>query len=181
MQRKFILISGKAESGKDTSASAMSDYLATIGKSFTIVRFGDMLKSILKTFSGWNGEKDIAGRQLLQDTSNSYRKNVSDTYFPEMLSGVIKAIYPDVEYILIPDTRYPQEIETIMSNFANDDVFCVRIERMNHENRLTNEQRLHDSEVSLDAYEYFDYVLQASTIEENYSKSIKILEEILNG
>ena len=112
---KIILISGKAESGKDTSASAMSDYLATIGKSFTIVRFGDMLKSILKTFSGWNGEKDIIGRQLLQDTSNSYRKNVSDTYFPEMLSGVIKAIYPDVEYILIPDTK--------MSSILSVDIF----------------------------------------------------------
>ena len=181
MNRKFILISGKAESGKDTMAYNMSSYLDIIGKTNKIVKCGDFVKSIARDFLNWDGEKDTKGRQLLQDTATCYRQNVNTTYFPEMLSALVKALFPDIEYILVPDTRYEQEIETIMSQFPNDDVFCLRVNRPNHENKLTESQRTHDSETSLDEYNYFDYILDCYRLEDNAVGSIKILEEIVNG
>lgn len=63
---KIISISGKAQSGKDTTAALLKEVLETDGYTVLIAHYADLLKYICKTFFGWNGVKDEAGRQMLQ-------------------------------------------------------------------------------------------------------------------
>ena len=63
---KVICISGKAQHGKDTSALMVKEMLEDDGYKVLIAHYGDLVKYICRTFFQWNGEKDEAGRSLLQ-------------------------------------------------------------------------------------------------------------------
>ena len=66
---KIFLISGKAESGKNTVADFIANYYmkSYIDKNNFIrgVAFADEVKSIAYSL-GWDGVKDLKGRELLQ-------------------------------------------------------------------------------------------------------------------
>ena len=61
--KKIILISGKAQNGKDTVADILMEQLE--GKSIKLA-YADYLKLICRKYFGWNGEKDVKGRSTLQ-------------------------------------------------------------------------------------------------------------------
>ena len=56
---------------------------------------------------------------------------------------------------IIPDTRFPNEIEKMRDCF---DCSCVHVSRPGFENSLTEEQRNHPSETALNGY-LFDHEL----------------------
>ena len=74
-----------------------------------------------------------------------------------------KIINDDFDYLLVDDCRYPNEITAWYGK--GYDVTTVRIERPNHGNALTYEQRKHISETSLDNYS-FDLTLTADSLAE---------------
>ena len=53
-----ILISGKARSGKDSFANALSEILQSKDKKVLITHYADLLKYVCRQFFDWNGEKD---------------------------------------------------------------------------------------------------------------------------
>ena len=63
---KIILISGKGEHGKTTTARIISNKLEENGKRVAIVPFASYLKFVCKEYFGWDGKKDEKGRQTLQ-------------------------------------------------------------------------------------------------------------------
>ena len=60
------------------------------------------------------------------------------------------------DYILIPDTRFPNEIEVLKAH--GFDVSTVRVNRSNYESKLTEEQLKHPSETSLDNWDFDFYI-----------------------
>ena len=69
----------------------------------------------------------------------------------------ILQFFPDEwDYVIIPDTRFPNELEVLREN--NIDTVLVRVERPGFISPLTAEQQNHPSETSLDNYKY-DYVI----------------------
>ena len=91
-------------------------------------------------------------------------RNVVPDYWTAVVGGLLKAFEPfDVfDVALVPDARFENEIEILMDIL--DDVTTVRIERKNADGTdwvnpsLTEEQKNHPSEISLDKY-VFDYVV----------------------
>ena len=67
-----IMISGKAESGKDFTASILKEELEKKGRKILIVHYADYLKFIAKEYFGWDGVKDEKGRNIF-----AYRKRSS--------------------------------------------------------------------------------------------------------
>jgi hypothetical protein len=67
----------------------------------------------------------------------------------------------DFDFFIIADCRFPNEIEYVKQYFGEDSVYTVRVHRMNFESRLTEEQRQHPSETSLDDWEDWDYKIIA--------------------
>ena len=153
---RIICISGKSGSGKDFTAQIMKQNLEKSGLNVKIIHFADLLKGICRDWFGWNGEKDEAGRSLLQWVgTDCVRKRYTDfwvTYIAKLLD-----VFDDQwDYVLIPDTRYSNEIGVLRDFGFN--VFTVRVTREGYENWLTDEQACHSSEVELDQY-MFDHYL----------------------
>lgn len=153
---KIILISAKAQHGKDTSASILKEILEQVNKKVLIAHYADLLKYICKTFFNWNGEKDDEGRTLLQRVGTDVIRKINPDYWVNFISEFFKLFPNEWDYVLIPDVRFPNEIREMI--FNGFDVFSVRINRTDFESSLTEEQKNHISEIALDNYQ-FDYYI----------------------
>lgn len=167
---KVILISGKARSGKDQTAQYFKDILVKNGRKAIICHYADALKHFLKNSLGWDGNKDEKGRELLQRWGTDIiRKNNPDCWVNiiiELLKGLEKTDY----YVIIPDTRFKNEIEKIKDNDFRS--ITVRVERPNFNNGLTEEQKNHPSETDLDDYD-FDYYIDNDKGLEELQKAVQ--------
>lgn len=153
---KVICISGKAGHGKDTIAELMKEHLIRQGKSVLVTHYADLVKYICKQFFGWNGLKDVNGRQLLQNVGTDVVRSQNPNYWVDFVIGILTMFSDKWEYVLIPDCRFPNEIEKMKQDGFN--VITLRIVRSNYRSSLTNEQKNHPSETALDNYN-FDYTI----------------------
>lgn len=146
---RVILISGSARFGKDSTAFMMKELLEKQKKKVLIIHYADNLKLFAKNYFGWSGQKDQKGRELLQWLGTDVvRKNYEDTWV-DMIVALLKGIKTLYDYVIIPDVRFPNEIDRMRDNF---DCITVRVIRPNFDNGLTEEQRKHPSETALDNY-----------------------------
>lgn len=165
---KVITVSGKAEAGKDTSAKLLKEKLEELGYSAVIYHYADLLKFICEKFFGWDGQKNEEGRSLLQYVGTEVVRAKYPDYWVDFVKGLLKLFPNEWDFVIIPDTRFPNEIDLIKQEF---DCVAVRVTRPNYENHLTQEQRQHASEVALDAY-MFDYEIT------NLGNMLSLQEEI---
>ncbi len=163
---KVILISAKAQHGKDTAAELLKEMLN--GK-VLIGHYADLLKYICKTYFDWNGEKDEAGRTLLQRIGTDIIRKKQPDYWVKFLADIITFFPEKWDYIIIPDCRFPNEIEYMKKRF---DTTTIRVKRLNYDNGLTEEQKQHPSETALDNYK-FDYYINAPSGIDNLKKEIE--------
>ena len=144
---RIVLISGKARSGKDTTAKIIEKYLLSIGKRALVIHYADFLKEFCRVNYGYRGIKDASDRYILQHVGTDIvRKNNPDTWV-NIIVELLKGIKTEFDFVLIPDVRFENEIDVIKRNF--DDVFCIDIIRDNFDNGLTESQKLHPSEMGL--------------------------------
>lgn len=146
---RVILISGSARFGKDSAAFMMKELLEKQKKRVLIIHYADNLKLFAKNYFGWSGQKDQKGRELLQWLGTDVvRKNYEDTWV-DMIIALLKGIKTLYDYVIIPDVRFPNEIDKMCDNF---NCITVRVIRPNFDNGLTEEQKKHPSETALDNY-----------------------------
>ena len=149
---KIITFSGKAQHGKDTTAKYMKEFFESLGKKVVILHFADYLKYVCKEYFHWNGIKDEIGRTILQKVGTDLaRKNYPDIWV-NVVSNFILAFKTEFDYFLVPDCRFPNEIDLLKEKF--DLVYSVIVKRNKFDNGLTEEQKLHPSETALDEYEF---------------------------
>lgn len=147
---KILCISGRARHGKDTTAQFLKEALEHKGKKVLIAHYGDLVKYVCKTFFDWNGEKDEAGRTLLQYIGTDCIRANTPNYWVDFVLSVLKH-FPDTwDYVLIPDCRFPNEIDCVKN--AGWDTMHVRVVRRGNGfvSPLTEEQQNHISETALD-------------------------------
>lgn len=152
---KVCCISAKAQHGKDTAAESLKYYLENKGNKVLITHFADLLKFICTKFFDWNGLKDEAGRTLLQYIGTDIVGAKKPEYWAEFIVSILKMFENEWDYVLIPDCRYPIEVETVSKSF---ETYVLRVERPNFDSGLTETQKKHASEVSMDNYT-FDAIL----------------------
>lgn len=157
-----ILLSGKAQSGKDFIANIMKQQFEENGNKVLVTHYADLLKYILKTFFNWDGKKDKHGRHLLQYVGTDVIRKKMPDYWVNFISQMISFFPNEWNYILIPDARFPNEIEVIQKN-PDVNVITIRIHRPNYKSKLTEEQQQHPSETSLDEYGFDYYVTNDGT------------------
>ena len=146
---RVILISGKARHGKDTVAGYMRDYLHyRLEKSVLIAHYADLVKYVCRTFFEWDGAKDKHGRTLLQSIGTDIVRKQDPDFWARFLSEIL-SFFPDQwDYVIIPDTRFNNEIECLKN--AGFPVIHMRVDRPCFDNGLTEEQKRHISETALD-------------------------------
>lgn len=159
-----IIISGKAGNGKDMTAQFMKEALEKHGKRVLIIHYGDAVKWVLRDYFNWNGKKDEVGRTLLQRVGTDIVRAKHPNFWTAIVVGLLQSFepYSDFDIALVPDARFPNEVDIALQELQN--CVAVRVERRNSDGTewinptLTEEQRKHPSETSLDCYA-FDYVI----------------------
>ena len=173
-QVKVIILSGKAGSGKSYVANKLNEKLSNS----IVISYASYLKEYVKNISDWDGSEESKEevRTLLQQIGVELIKNKIDDKF------LINRVLQDVEvysyffdYIIISDARFIDEIECI-KNESNS--FVINI--IGKDNNLTNEEKKHSTEVSLDDYDNFDYILdnRKENIESDIENIIKKVGEL---
>lgn len=145
---KVICIGGKAQNGKDTAATMFLEELTNRDKKTIIVHYADLLKFICKLFFKWNGVKDEEGRSLLQRVGTDRVREEFPDYWVDFVIGIVKFFPNEWDYIIIPDTRFPNEIHKWKD--AGYESIYIRVQRKNFVSPLTPEQQQHRSEIALD-------------------------------
>lgn len=173
---KIITISGKAQHGKDTVANIMKEILEEQDNRVLVAHYGDLVKYCITTFLNWDGNKDEFGRYLLQHFGTDIVRAKSPNYWVNFIVDMLTFLNGMWEYVLIPDARYPNEIDRLKE--SGFDVVTVRVNRSTVNDHMTEEQRAHSSETALDEYK-MDYVIQNDgSLSSLRSKVESILEEI---
>ena len=138
-----------ARHGKDTTAKFLQDALQEKSRRVLVAHFGDLVKYVCQKFFGWNGEKDEAGRTLLQQIGTDRVRAQDENYWVRFLAEIL-TMFPDQwDYVLIPDCRFPNEISCLKD--AGLDILHVRVVRPFFVSPLTQEQQNHPSETALDS------------------------------
>lgn len=118
------------------------------GKKVLIIHYADLLKFMCKQLFSWNGEKDERGRTLLQHVGTNIIRAKRPDYWVDYVASVLELFNDEWEYVLIPDCRFPNEINSMRDK--GFDVTHVCIDRGDYDNGLTDEQKSHPSETALD-------------------------------
>ena len=171
---KVIPVSGKAQHGKDTFAEMLKSTLIETYKLTTdevkIMHYGDFVKFIAAEYGGWDGQKDEAGRTLLQVIGTERgRYTVDPLIWVKMVEAAIGIFADKVKYVIIPDTRFPNEIEYFYNRVIGSQhvkTIPIRVERPDFDNGLTEEQKNHPSETSLDNYDDFVFKFSCYSLED---------------
>lgn len=146
---KVICISGQARAGKDTTAAMMKKVLEeTQHQRVLIIHYADLLKFMCKSLFSWDGQKDEAGRHILQYVGTDVIRKQEPDFWVAFIIKVLRLFPNEWDYVLIPDARFPNEISELRK--AGFDVRHIHVSRP-IENGLTEEQRNHISETALNA------------------------------
>ena len=174
---KVIAISGHAQNGKDTVASGIETLLNMQGRSTLVIHNADLLKYMCKSIFGWDGVKDEAGRKLLQTVGTDVIRKQNPDFWVSFICSVLK-FFPDRwEYVLIPDTRFPNEITYLREHGL--DVIHLRVEREGFNSALTDEQKKHPSETALDDVTADYYIKNDAGVHELFREVRLFVEENL--
>jgi hypothetical protein len=174
---KIILISGKANAGKDLTGLIMKDYLVGQNYKVLIIHYADLVKYICKQFFNWDGIKDEKGRGLLQYVGTEKVRSKYPDFWVDFVMNMLILFKGEWDYVIIPDARFPNEIDKLRN--MGWDCTVLRVERNNFKSKLTEEQLQHPSETALDNYK-FDYIIDNNgTIEELKTEIAKVKDKIL--
>lgn len=156
------MISGKSGHGKDTAAQMMKDILEKQQQRVLVIHFADLVKHYAFDYYNWDGQKQEAGRALLQKIGTEMMRTHFPTYWAEIVGKFIAVAgqLNDFDYCLIPDWRFKNEFTTVYEyNTGINPIYRVRVERNGYRNpAMTDEQFYHISETELDNTD-FDWLI----------------------
>ena len=166
---KIYMISGKAGTGKNTISSIIKEFY---GDNAIEISFSYYIKDYAKRISNWDGSEDTKPRELLQQLGiELVRNNIDPMFFINRTLQDIKVFSYFYDVIIISGGRLVEELETIKKNYPNSISIGVI---SNNENKLTESEKNHFTEVALDNYNNYDYVI-------NNNDSIEVLKnDVLN-
>ena len=157
-EAKIIILSGKARSGKDTSMEIMKSIYESEGKKVINLAYALYIKNYAKQISNWDGNDETKPRELLQTLGTEIIRNkIDEEFFIKRMIGDIKVYSYFYDVIIISDARVKKEIDLIKNEFIN--VTSINIVRDNYVSELKESEKIHFTEVDLDDFDKFDYII----------------------
>ena len=168
---KIFILSGKAASGKNVVANIIQEYFKK--ENCIQVSYAYYIKDYLTRMGKYNESEKSRYRSLLQEFGIDFLSKHIDSHF------LIRRVLEDIEVfsyfydvIIITDARLIDEVEIPKKHFQN--VTTIRI--TNHtKNDLTEMEQKHITEVDLDLYEKFDYVIENNGSLEELQEKVRFL------
>jgi hypothetical protein len=171
-------LSGKAGSGKDTLAENLIK-----NHGFFRLSFGDGLKEHCRTVHIWDGQKDEAGRRLLQtEGTDKHRASYPNVWIDILVNKMRMLLADGYDRFVITDVRFENEWELVHSGIKNlewgKDATTKNIRIIGRKMEMSEEAMNHPSETALDDFDFDFYVENTGTIEELDEKTNKIIENL---
>ena len=166
----IVLLSGKAQHGKDTCGQYIADMLKEHSKRVLIAHYGDLVKYICTQFFGWDGKKDEAGRAMLQRVGTDVIRKQYPDYWVNFLLELFRLFKDEWDYVIIPDVRFENEVDLFKD--SEFDTIHLRVLRTDFESPLTIEQQHHPSETALDHVVPDKWIYNMGTLEELSERAI---------
>lgn len=157
---KIIVIAGKARSGKNTIGDMLKELYIRDNKKVIISPYTKYLKEYIREITGDDFLDDHKPRELLQQLGVEIIKEKlgkKDMFIDRQLDDIdIYAYFFDV--IIIPDARFPREIDIVKERYSNVTTIKVISAR---ESDLNQKEKEHITETALDNYDdsHFDYII----------------------
>ena len=168
---KVYLISGPARNGKDTIGDFLEKDYKEMGYKVCRTQIAKYLKMYIKDYFGWDGSEETKPRELLQNLGVELIKtHIDDSMLVRRMVEDIKVYSYFYDVITISDARFPNEIDTIKNNFSK--VISIRVLRA-EKNDLTEKQNKHATEIAMNDYSNYDYVINNNDTLENLEKEVR--------
>ena len=113
---------------------------------------------------------------MLQQVGTEGIRSKEPDYFVGFVADMLYFFGDQWDYVLIPDTRFPNEIDYLKN--TGFDVLYIRVIRENFESPLTEEQQNHPSETALDEYDA-DVMLYNDSTLDDLKFSVKRLTDVM--
>ena len=113
---------------------------------------------------------------MLQTVGTNVISAQQKDFWVNFIVSILKFFHDEWDIVLIPDCRFPVEIEVMKDNF---DTTLLRIERPNFDNGLSAVQKAHASETSLDDYKFDTIIYNSGSLEELRGKLIEYANNLI--
>ncbi len=175
----IICICGKARSGKSTISRCLEKLFIDNKKKVIVSPYTKYLKKYIEDITGNVIDEDNKPRNLLQNLSSELIKGIlndNDFFIRRQIEDInFYSYFADV--ILINDVRFPREIDVLKRKY--DRVISIGVKRNNFNSGLTIEEKNDITEVSLDNYNNYDYVIENNGFDELDNMVKKLFNDII--
>lgn len=174
---KIILLGGKANSGKDSTAEYIDQYYRSRGLDVVNIQIGYYIKMYAKEIAKWDGDNETKPRQLLQDLGTELiRKQIDENFFIKRILQDIDIYSRYFDIITISDGRLPEEFAAI--KLAYPETVTVHVTRPGYSSRLSKGQKAHITEMLVDEIDYDLEIVNDGSLDDLQVKSIELVQRI---
>lgn len=173
---KLYLICGKARAGKDTFAKLIKQEEEKDNNKVCILKLTAPLYSWAEDYFNYDKEKDEKPRELLQTLGYDILqlKLKKKDFLLDYLITTIEVLDNYYGVGLITDGRLVHEIEVLKEKYPNIKTILLTNKQ---DNKLTNKEKNHQTEIDLDDYKDFDYIVENKDMESLKLEALKIVED----
>lgn len=173
---KLYLICGKARAGKDTFARLIKQEEEKDNNKVCILKLTAPLYSWAEDYFNYDKEKDEKPRELLQTLGFDILqlKLKKKDFLLDYLITTIEVLDNYYDVGLITDGRLVHEIEVLKEKYPNIKTILLTNKK---DNKLTNKEKNHQTEIDLDDYKDFDYIVENKDMESLKLEALKIVED----
>lgn len=170
--KKLYVLAGKARTGKDSAANIIEAYYTK--KNYKVIRYSCTvyLKEYIKKLYSWDGMEQTKPRDILQRMGNEIRDKYPN-YFINRMEEDIRFLQNHADIIIVTGVRLTKELE-ILNKIDNN--ILIKMEKEN--NDLTEKQKQDITEIDVDNYKNFDYIIYNDDYNNLENKIIKLIEEV---
>ena len=174
----IVLVAGKARSGKGEVASYMEKILKKEGKKVILSPYTKYLRRYIAEVTGEDFDDENKPRDLLQKISSELiKKKLSNpNFFIHRQQEDLSFYLYFMDVVIIPDVRFPEEIDAIKEKFSN--VFSIGVKRKDYISTLTKEQQEDITEIALDDYHNYDIELENTSLEKLQSDVLDMIKKL---
>lgn len=173
--KKIFIIAGRARQGKDTIGQYIKDYYNEL----KILHLPNnyYMRDYAKRITDWDGSDETKPRELLLSLADYARNNIDEHFYIKRTIEDIKILANYFDMVLITDARFPYEIELPKKEF--DNCISIYVERPEFISELTNENKVHPTETSLNNFDNYDYkIINDGTLADLKNKVFDLLNTI---
>lgn len=173
---KLYLICGKARAGKDTFAKLIKQEEEKDNNKVCILKLTAPLYSWAEDYFNYDKEKNEKPRELLQALGYDILqlKLKKKDFLLDYLITTIEVLDNYYDIGLITDGRLVHEIEVLKEKYPNIKTILLTNKQ---DNKLTNKEKNHQTEIDLDDYKDFDYIVENKDMESLKLEALKIVED----